>query len=70
MAASGACPDEMVNGFSVGSAIQFAPPALLARLKAIERDFAFIVDDTVTAEALVKAVKAGERALIAGVTVF
>jgi phenylalanyl-tRNA synthetase beta chain len=46
------------------------PPLKLSPFQAIERDFAFIVDDTVTAEALVKAVKAGERALIAGVTVF
>lgn len=46
------------------------PMLKLSPFQAIERDFAFIVDDTVTAEALVKAVKAGERALIAGVTVF
>jgi phenylalanyl-tRNA synthetase beta chain len=46
------------------------PMLKLSPFQAIERDFAFIVDDTVTAEALVKAVKAGERALIAAVTVF
>src|SRR6185369_143758 len=46
------------------------PMLKLSPFQAIERDFAFIVDHSVTAEALVKAVKAGERALIAGVTVF
>ena len=36
----------------------------------LSRDFAFVVDDTVEADKLVKAAKGADKALIADVTVF
>jgi phenylalanyl-tRNA synthetase beta chain len=36
----------------------------------LSRDFAFVVDDTVEAEKLLKAAKGADRALISDVTVF
>jgi phenylalanyl-tRNA synthetase beta chain len=38
--------------------------------QAVERDFAFVVDETVTADAIVRAAKGAERALIDDVSVF
>jgi phenylalanyl-tRNA synthetase beta chain len=45
---------------------QFAPSAF----QPVERDFAFLLDATVSADAVVKAAKSAERALIARVEVF
>ncbi|MFN7398893.1 MAG: phenylalanine--tRNA ligase subunit beta, partial [Sandaracinobacter sp.] len=44
----------------------FSPPAL----QPVRRDFAFLVPDTVQADALVRAVKGAEKALIADVQLF
>ncbi|MGE0658408.1 MAG: phenylalanine--tRNA ligase subunit beta [Reyranellaceae bacterium] len=46
------------------------PPLKLLPLQPIERDFAFLVAEDVAAEAVVKAAKAAERALISRVAVF
>jgi phenylalanyl-tRNA synthetase beta chain len=46
-------------------------PALVAfDLMAVKRDFAFVVDDAVAAERLVKAAKSADKALIGDVAVF
>ena len=42
----------------------------LAPLQPVHRDFAFLVDDGVSADTLVRAAKAADKALIANVTVF
>ncbi len=44
----------------------YAPPAL----QSLARDFAFVVDDTLAADALVRAVRAADKALISDVRVF
>ena len=44
----------------------YAPPAL----QSLARDFAFVVDDTLAADALVRAVRQADKALIADVRVF
>ncbi len=44
----------------------YAPPAL----QALSRDFAFVVDDTVAADTLVRAVAQADKALITGVRLF
>ena len=44
----------------------YAPPAL----QAVSRDFAFVVDDTVAADTLVRAVAQADKALITGVRLF
>ncbi len=46
------------------------PPLKLLPLQPIERDFAFLVADDVTADAVVKAARAAERSLISRVAVF
>lgn len=46
------------------------PPLKLLPLQPIERDFAFLVDDAVAAEAVVKAARAAERTLVSRVSVF
>jgi phenylalanyl-tRNA synthetase beta chain len=46
------------------------PPLRPMVLQPVERDFAFTVDDSVTAEALVRAVRAADRTLIQDVAVF
>jgi len=46
------------------------PPFKVSSLQAVERDFAFVVVDEVPADALVRAVRAAERTLIARVSVF
>ena len=43
---------------------------VVSDLPAVERDFAFVLDQGVTAEAIVRAVKSAEKALIADVRVF
>ncbi|WP_374443101.1 phenylalanine--tRNA ligase subunit beta [Stella sp.] len=48
-----------------------ARPALaLSPFQPVTRDFAFLVEDAVTAEAIMRAVRAAERKLLAGVRVF
>jgi phenylalanyl-tRNA synthetase beta chain len=44
----------------------FNPPAL----QAVERDFAFVVDATVGADAVLRAAKTADKALISGVSLF
>jgi phenylalanyl-tRNA synthetase beta chain len=46
------------------------PPLVASDLMPLSRDFAFVVDDTVEAEKLLKAAKGADRALISDVTVF
>ena len=46
------------------------PPLRLSALQPVERDFAFVVDPAVHAEALVRAARAADRTLIADVRVF
>jgi phenylalanyl-tRNA synthetase beta chain len=46
------------------------PPLVVSDLMPVKRDFAFVVDDTVEAEKLVKAAKGADKALISDVTVF
>ena len=46
------------------------PPLVLAALQPVERDFAFVVDRGVAAEALVRAARAADRTLITDVRVF
>ena len=46
------------------------PPPDLPPFQPIRRDFAFLVDSSVTAEALLRAAKGADRALIAGVSLF
>ncbi len=46
------------------------PPLVISDLMPLSRDFAFVVDDAVEAEKLVKAAKGADKALIADVTVF
>jgi phenylalanyl-tRNA synthetase beta chain len=46
------------------------PPLALSTLQPVERDFAFVVDAAVPAEALVRAARAADRALIGDVRVF
>ncbi|MBI3506186.1 MAG: phenylalanine--tRNA ligase subunit beta [Proteobacteria bacterium] len=46
-------------------------PALkLASLQPVERDFAFVVDENVAADAILRAAKSADKALIAGASVF
>jgi len=46
-------------------------PALkLASLQPVERDFAFVVDESVAADAILRAAKSADKALIAGASVF
>ena len=46
------------------------PPLALSALQPVERDFAFVVDANVHAEAVVRAARASDRALITDVRVF
>ncbi len=46
------------------------PPLIVSDLMPVKRDFAFVVDDTVEAEKLVKAARGADKALISDVTVF
>ena len=46
------------------------PPLALSDLQAVERDFAFVVDARVEAQALVQAARGADKALIADVRVF
>lgn len=46
------------------------PPHRVSDLQAVERDFAFVLDARVEAEAVLKAARAADKALIAGVSVF
>ncbi|WP_395662281.1 phenylalanine--tRNA ligase subunit beta [Aestuariivirga sp.] len=46
------------------------PPLVISDLMAVTRDFAFVVDDTVEGEKLVKAAKSADRVLISDVAVF
>ena len=46
------------------------PPLALHDLQAVERDFAFVVDAGVDAEALIRAAKGADKALISEVSVF
>lgn len=46
------------------------PPLVLSDLQAVDRDFAFVVDAAVEAEAVLKAARAADKALIADVSVF
>ena len=46
------------------------PPLALSPFQAVERDFAFVVDAGVAAEALVRAVRGADKALITAVDVF
>ncbi len=46
------------------------PPLKLSALQPVERDFAFVLDDPVTAEAVVRAARAADKALIRDVRVF
>ena len=46
------------------------PKLVVSDLPAVERDFAFSLPDAVTSDAIVRAVKGAEKALIADVTVF
>ncbi len=46
------------------------PPLVISDLMPLSRDFAFVVDDAVEAEKLVKAAKSADKALIADVGVF
>jgi phenylalanyl-tRNA synthetase beta chain len=46
------------------------PPYNVSDLPAVERDFAFLVDNSVPANALVRAAQGADKALIAGVGVF
>ena len=39
-------------------------------LQAVERDFAFLVDETIAAEQLIRAVKGADKAHITGVVLF
>ena len=46
------------------------PPLEVSDLPAVERDFAFVLDDRVEAEAVLKAARAADKALIEAVSVF
>ena len=46
------------------------PPLVISDLMPLSRDFAFVVDDAVEADKLVKAAKSADKALIADVSVF
>lgn len=46
------------------------PPLVVSGLMPLSRDFAFVVDDAVEAEKLVKAARSADKALIADVSVF
>jgi phenylalanyl-tRNA synthetase beta chain len=46
------------------------PPLSASDLPAVERDFAFVLDERVEAEAVLKAARAADKALIEAVTVF
>jgi phenylalanyl-tRNA synthetase beta chain len=46
------------------------PPLQVSDLPAVERDFAFVVDERVEAEAVLRAARAADKALIAEVAVF
>ena len=46
------------------------PLAALSSLQAVERDFAFIVDEEIPAETLLRAIRGAERELICGASVF
>lgn len=45
-------------------------PLVLSDFQAVSRDFAFLADDTVAAEALIRAVRGADKALIADVSIF
>lgn len=45
-------------------------PLVLSDFQAVSRDFAFLADDGVAAEALIRAVKGADKALIADVSIF
>ena len=45
-------------------------PLKLATLQPVERDFAFVVDESVAADAILRAAKSADKALIAGASVF
>lgn len=71
-----------VKGPAIGFAIWLAhvpeprrkgtsrPPLVASDLQAVERDFAFVLDADVDAEAVLKAARGADRALIADVSVF
>jgi phenylalanyl-tRNA synthetase beta chain len=42
----------------------------LAALQPVERDFAFVVDESVAADAILRAVRGADKALVAGASVF
>jgi phenylalanyl-tRNA synthetase beta chain len=46
------------------------PPLVVSDLQPVERDFAFVLDTRVEAEAVLKAARAADKALIAEATVF
>ena len=46
------------------------PPLAISDLQAVERDFAFVLDTRVEAEAVLKAARAADKALISNVSVF
>ena len=46
------------------------PPLEVSDLQAVERDFAFVLDDRVEAEAVLRAARAADKALIEAVSVF
>jgi phenylalanyl-tRNA synthetase beta chain len=46
------------------------PALVLSDFQAVSRDFAFLVDDTVAAEAVIRAIKGADKALITDVAVF
>ncbi|RJF88996.1 phenylalanine--tRNA ligase subunit beta [Oleomonas cavernae] len=46
------------------------PALVLSDFQAVSRDFAFLVDETVAAEAVIRAIKGADKALIADVSVF
>jgi phenylalanyl-tRNA synthetase beta chain len=46
------------------------PPLVISGLMAVTRDFAFVVDDAIEGEKLVKAAKSADRVLISDVAVF
>lgn len=45
-------------------------PLKLAALQPVERDFAFVVDEAVAADAILRAVRGADKALVAGASVF
>ena len=53
-----------------GSALKARPPLEKADLTPVRRDFAFLVDETVSADAVMRAARGADKALIADVGVF